>query len=230
MKEKRNKELLEIVKNNYEAIAFEFDSTRNKVLWPTLIEYANKVKSGESVLDVGCGNGRLLRAFDGKEVKYLGVDNSANLIEAAKTNIRNQQNEREFLVADILDLDKVKVNGFDWVYCIAVIHHLPSEELQIKALKNLKAKINNTGKIVLSVWRPWGNKKLVNVLLKTIWLKITGRHKYGWNDLVFEWKNNQSLRYYHLFTRRELMRIIKKSGLELLEFHKEQRNYYLVLK
>lgn len=230
MKEKRSRELLEIVKNNYEAIALEFDLTRNKVLWPTLIDYANKVGDGESVLDVGCGNGRLLRAFDGKKVKYVGIDNSANLIEAAKKNIRNQQGDKKFLIGDILELNKIEVGDFDWVFCIAVIHHLPSEELQVAALKNLKAKIKASGQIVLSVWRPWGNKKLVKILLKTIWLKITGQHKYGWNDLVFGWKNNQSLRYYHFFTKSELMKVIKKSGLELTEFHKERRNYFLVLK
>ncbi|PIX02803.1 SAM-dependent methyltransferase, partial [bacterium (Candidatus Gribaldobacteria) CG_4_8_14_3_um_filter_42_11] len=45
------------------------------------------VKDGDKVLDVGCGNGRLVKAFENKKISYLGVDNSEKLIKLA-TNQR----------------------------------------------------------------------------------------------------------------------------------------------
>ena len=59
MNKKTQKELLDIVKQNYEEIADQFSETRKKHLWPELIELTKNIKEGSSILDVGCGNGRL---------------------------------------------------------------------------------------------------------------------------------------------------------------------------
>jgi SAM-dependent methyltransferase len=235
MNEQRQQELLKIVERNYEDIARDFDTTRKKVLWPTLIEFSAMVASDQSILDVGCGNGRLLRAFESGTVDYVGIDNSNNLIELAIKNVENLENVQQrlqsrFLVGDILDLGQLNLGLFDWVFSIAVIHHLPSFELRVKALKNLKLKLAPGGKIVLSVWRPWGNKRLIKELFKALGSKLIGRHRYAWNDLVFVWKNNQSPRYYHFFTKYELRRLAREAGLKIVDFRAEQRNYYLVLK
>jgi SAM-dependent methyltransferase len=232
MNQDRSNNLLKIVRENYETIAQDFNATRKKVLWPDLVDLAKEVKVGDSVLDAGCGNGRLLQVFEGKKIKYLGTDQSEGLIELAKHNTIEfgQGIECEFLVADILDL-KEKVPGqFDWIFSIAVIHHLPGLDLQLRALENVKAKLRPGGKMVISVWRPWGNKNLVRQLWRTIGCKLIGRHPYGWNDLIFNWHNSQSPRYYHFFTKSELRRLIRMSGLELVEWRTEKRNYYLVLK
>jgi SAM-dependent methyltransferase len=234
MNQERQQELLEIVKKNYQEIAQDFDTTRKKVIWPTIVDLAQGVRDGERVLDVGCGNGRLLQVFAGRKVEYVGTDLSSNLIELAQKNAENNLESRkskfEFLIGNILELEKLDIGKFDWIFSHAVIHHLPGQDLQLKALANLKSKLKPDGKLVISVWRPWGNKKLVRELWKTIGRKIIGRHPYAWNDLVFEWKNNQSPRYYHFFTKCELKRLVKKAGLNIVDFRAEQRNYYLTLK
>ncbi|MFH1192254.1 MAG: class I SAM-dependent methyltransferase [bacterium] len=38
------------------------------------------VKNGMKILDIGCGNGRLLQALENRGIEYVGVDNSRNLI------------------------------------------------------------------------------------------------------------------------------------------------------
>lgn len=234
MNQKRQQELLEIVKNNYQEIASEFNETRKNNFWPYLLEVVGQVKDGERILDVGCGNGRLLQHLKGKNISYVGTDLSSNLIKLAQKNaeanfeIRNSK--FEFLNGNILELDKLEVGAFDWIFSIAVIHHLPSRELQVQALRNFKKKLKANGKIVISVWRPWGNKMLVREFIKTIGRKMIGRHPYAWNDLVFNWRGSDSVRYYHFFTKRELIRLVRGAGLEIVDFRIEQRNYYLVLK
>ena len=117
--------LLALVRRNYEAIAVDFDNTRKKHLWPELIKLAGLVKDGDKVLDVGCGNGQLIEAFKEKKIDYLGVDSSERLIAAAKRNQKLGIKNQEFLMGNILELDKISEKDFDYVFCIAVLHHLP---------------------------------------------------------------------------------------------------------
>ncbi|HCW31121.1 TPA: hypothetical protein DGD59_00140, partial [Candidatus Collierbacteria bacterium] len=70
------------VKNIYDNIGKEFSSSR-QYIWPDLKPYLKNVKSGSSVLDVGCGNGRLLLGLPEK-TKYTGLDISKELLKEAE--------------------------------------------------------------------------------------------------------------------------------------------------
>jgi len=83
MNKKTQQKLLKLVKTNYNDIAEQFNETRQKHSWQELIKLAKKVKSGSSVLDVGCGNGRLLKILP-SNIKYLGVDSSKKLLNLAQ--------------------------------------------------------------------------------------------------------------------------------------------------
>ncbi len=39
-----------------------------------------EIVDGQKVLDLGCGNGRLLNVLQNKNIDYIGVDNSENLL------------------------------------------------------------------------------------------------------------------------------------------------------
>jgi len=43
------------------------------------------IEPGQKVLDLGCGNGRLLNALKDKKIDYIGVDNSEKLLLEAQT-------------------------------------------------------------------------------------------------------------------------------------------------
>ena len=245
MDRQTQKNLLTLVKSSYEEIADQFNETRKKYLWPELIELTKEIKTGDKILDIGCGNGRLLEAFGNKKVNYLGVDNSEKLINLARENrqssIGNRQSaivNQKFLIGDILDLGKIPEMNFNYVFSIALFHHLPGNDSRIAALRQLKNKVSENGKIIIVVWNLWSQPKLLKLILKFSLLKLikknlpAGRMDFG--DILFDWKNPsgqaQSRRYYHAFTKIGLKKIIKKAGLKIDKIYKDKYNYYAILK
>lgn len=230
MKQATQKYLLGLVKKNYDDIAQEFDQTRQKEPWSELNNLTEPVKDGDSVLDVGCGNGRLARLFFDKKVKYLGIDSSAGLVELAKRNFPDYH----FAEGNILDLSHLKTADFDYIYCIAVLHHLPGIDLQTAALEQLKNKIKPSGKIIITVWNLWEKPKFRKLIYKFAWLKVFGMNKMDFGDIIFSWKNSLqeklSQRYYHAFTERGLKKIVELSGLQIEKIYMDKYNYYLILK
>ncbi len=239
------KKLLTLVKSNYQEIAANFNTTRRKEIWPEIRTVAAPVKDSDRILDLGCGNGRLLEALKDKKIDYLGLDSSAALIELARQNYPNYK----FLVGDILDLpdvlnkywgdqeDRAAMIKFDYVFCLAVLQHIPGRELRWQAFKLMKETLSARGKIIISVWNLWSpvwkSKHYRALIFKNYLLKIIGFHDLDFGDLVFPWKNIQggiiSERYYHAFTARELRNLALKAGFRNIKLTKDDFNYWLTL-
>jgi len=233
MDSQTQKNLLEIVKQNYEEIAEEFSQSRGRFsepLWSGLVKICQNIKDGDKILDVGCGNGRLLEIIKDKKIKYVGVDNSERILKIAQAKYGSP--DTLFKPGDILNLGEISELNFDYVFSNAVLHHIPGRDLQIKALKQLKNKIRPEGKIIITVWNLWNNsskKDFKKLIAKFSILKLLKKNKMDWGDVVFSGFNAKSKRYYHAFTMIGLRKIIKKSGLKIEKLHKDKYNYYAVL-
>ena len=236
MKKQVQKELLNIVKDNYEQAAQDFSRTRGNRGggWKELEKIIKDIPNYSSVIDVGCGNGRLLELLQDKKAHYIGVDNSIGLLKMA----RKRWPENKFSECNILDLGCISEYNFDYVFCIAVLHHLPGKDLRIKALRQLRNKINDKGRIILTVWNIWENKahrvNFRRLIFKFWLLRLIGKNKMELGDVLFDWKNSQgeivAKRYYHTFCKWQLKRTIKKSGLKIEKIYKDKYNYYAILK
>lgn len=256
MDKQTQKKLLEIVKRNYEKIAEDFSETRKKHLWPELLRLTQNIKDGDKILDAGCGSGRLLEALKDKKIEYMGVDSSEKLIKIAGERYRiSDIGYYKFFVGNILELSKIPEINFDYVFSVAVLHHLPGEDLRLAALKQLKNKIKPGGKIIIMVWNLWSQKKFRKIIIRTELLKLFNKIKLmfrrkrsgksriaeyralsisgDFGDIVFDWKNSKgektSRRYYHAFRKRELKKIIKKAGLQIEKIYNDKFNYYAIL-
>jgi len=258
MDKQTQQNLLDLVKRNYEEIAVDFNTTRKKYLWPELLKLTEVVKDGDKILDVGCGNGRLLEAFSKKKIEYLGVDNSEKLIKAATKNFqfsifnfqtnsnfqfssKLQNTKYKFQTADILELDKIQEKDFNYIFCIAVLHHLPGEDLRLRALGQMKNKLKPAsidsarggGKIILTVWNLWSRPKFRKLIFKFGLLKLIGKNKLDFGDILFDWKNSKgekiSQRYYHAFTKNNLKKLTLRAGFKIEKIYKDKYNYYLIL-
>lgn len=230
MKKSEQERLLKLVHDNYREIATQFNVTRKKYIWPELEFILSDLKEGSRLLDVGCGNGRLLENLKNKNISYLGVDNSEELIQLAKTNYPDY----DFKLADVLNLTSAIKQKFDLVISIALLHHLPSKELRLKALKQLEAVTAAQGRIIFSVWKLWCQRKYQRYLIKNIWQKITFQSRLDFGDLLFPWKNNRgeavSQRYYHSFTKKGLKNLLLKAGFDDFIIYSDKYNYWVIIK
>jgi SAM-dependent methyltransferase len=71
-------------------------------------------------LDVGCGDGMLVRKLAGRAHRVTGVDRSAEMIRLARATSEGVGNA-DFIEADVLDLEEGR---YDFVTAVAVVHHL----------------------------------------------------------------------------------------------------------
>lgn len=235
MDKQTQQELTKIVKRNYSVIAQSFATTRQKQIWPTLMEYAKAVQDQESILDIGCGSGRLFNLFKDKKIKYLGIDSCPELLKIAKEKFAKEQNnsQPEFINGDILNLTAIPQINFDHIFCIAVLHHLPGKQLRVQALKQLKNKIKPDGQIIITVWNLWNQPKYKKMIIKFWLLKLLKKNKMDNGDILFDWKDPKikeySQRYYHAFTQKQLRELAELAGLKIKQLQKDPYNYYLIL-
>ena len=202
--------LLKKVKADYSAIAEAFDETR-KAPWP---EFEDLWKGTVSrlnrktlkLLDVGCGNGRLLNFLPNDAVDYRGVDNNRALLSLAK----KRHPKAKFRYADALKLPFPNAT-FDTVWCIAMLHHLPAS-LQLNALKEMHRVLKKNGVLALTVWN----------LFQPRYKKFVNRTTH---ESLIPWGKDKSiLRYYYAFTNLELKNLLKKAGFSSLKKIKSKHN------
>lgn len=87
-----------------------------------LLPHSLETLRGKSVLELGCGNGSLLvHMARWKPSRIVGVDLGSS-VEAARKNMQ-QTGFKNFEIVQS-DLHDFCDRGFDFVYCIGVLHHL----------------------------------------------------------------------------------------------------------
>ena len=186
-------------KDTYDIVAKGWNNFRQKPMFPEWFDMLVKRWKGGVLLDIGCGNGRNMLPFKGFQL--TGIDYSKEMIENAKKFADRNSIKAEFRVADVRELP-FENESIDNALGIAVYHHLHPEEL-VDALKELHRVLKPDGEAFLTVW----NKHQRKFLFKS-------------SDQNIPWKRRKDdktyYRYYHLYTRSELRKIIEKAGFSVL--------------
>jgi len=163
MSESNASDIMSQVVKVYDAIGSDFSRTRQKTYgngkstnWPVTDRYLAKLKTGQSVLDIGCGNGKLITGLP-SGVTYLGTDFSETLIKEA----RKLHPEHEFHTGNVAEESHWKGLGkYDEIFAVALLHHIPTVEKQLFVLKQMKEHLNSHGFVYLTVWNLWQEKFL----------------------------------------------------------------------
>ncbi len=205
MKEKYAQFLLEKTIKDYNLIAKEFSRTRENI-WPEMnFLFRDFLKKEDKVLDLGCGNGRWFEVFQKYKIHYVGIDGSEELIKIAK----EKYPQATFKVSNVLNLP-FQNNDFEKVYSIAVFHQIPSKNFRLQFLKEVKRVLKPGGFLILTVWRFHHKKTLLSLIKYTI-LKLLGKTDLDFGDVFYA----RTKRYYHVFSKRELISLVRESGLEV---------------
>lgn len=232
MNKETAKKLVRKTKQDYEKIAQDFSETRF-ALWKEFDQFLPYVKDGDAILDLGCGNGRLFELFKDRPIKYVGLDSSNKLIKEASQKFSRYQEKCQFVVGDVLEPGTrhppalklwragmaLGTRGmFDVVFLIAVLHHIPTKELQLKVLKNIYSVLKKDGYLIMTNWNLYQPRYFSFLIKKYFSAKLL--KQVGWNikDALIPWKatGKQIIwRYYHAFTLGELIKLVKKAGFEV---------------
>ncbi len=171
------------VQQFYDKVGDYFSHTR-KWLWPEMLPYLNRVEENDTVLDIGCGNGRLLNGIK-KPVKYVGVDFSKILLG----NARKLHPKEKFVYGDILNEKSWKdLPQADAIFSVAVLHHISSDDLP-KLLNLMVNKLKPGGFLYISSWNLWQKKyfkyhfskkslisKIRNLNFRYVWVPFAKKH------------------------------------------------------
>mgnify|MGYP001271905693 CR=1 FL=1 len=199
------------VKQVYQEIASHFNVTR-VYKWSWVTDFLDSLEANSIVYDLGCGNGRNMIVNDSQnKLKFIGVDNCEKFIDICK--------EKDLTVFNSsiteIPLDN---ESADAIICIAVFHHLYTEENRLKSLLEMKRLVKSSGKILLSVWS-------INQPAKT----RRNFNNYG-NNIVL-WNNYGKVfeRFYYIFKLEEIKKLINDTGLTIINYEYNSGNEIFTL-
>ncbi len=127
-----------------------FVSEYGKGLLPLL-----EPKSGEAILDLGCGSGHLAHTIAQSGAHVIGIDSSVSMIEAAHA----AYSDVEFLVADAKDFTFPR--PFDAIFSNATLHWVQDAE---QAVQHIVTALKSGGRFVAE----FGGKGNVAIITTTV--------------------------------------------------------------
>lgn len=190
----------------YDEIGEHFSRTRQKTYgnkqsanWRVTDKYLGNLASGSSILDIGCGNGKLVTGIP-SDISYLGTDFSKVLLSEAK----KLHPERAFRLADVTEEKHWENLGeFDAIFAVAVLHHIPKKEQQLYVLKKIKEHLVPNGFAFITVWNLWQ--------VKYAQYQIDDHFEVPYNR---KWK-----RYCVAYDIQSMTDLVTEPGLDLVELY-----------
>ncbi len=193
-------------KDVYNTIASYFSSTRQFV-WEDLKDFSQYITKEDTVLDIGCGNGRVYQLCENLQVAYTGIDQSEELIAIAK----NKYPTVHFDVGEMTELPYEDAS-FSIIICVATFNHLPDRDSRLKSLGEMKRVLKPGGIILMTNWNVLSDnaQKYID---REKW-KIVDNNR---QDVLVPWmtpvgEKMPGDRYYHGYELSELFELFTDIG------------------
>jgi SAM-dependent methyltransferase len=214
--------LAELNRTFYAAFAGEFARTRRG--WPPgfnlILSY---LPPGANVLDLGCGNGRLLAFLAGRgwHGRYVGADNDPQLLSLARNvSLDSPAIAASFLQVDLMEPDwtaRLAGSQPDHVVCLAVLHHIPGCHNRERFVADCASLLPAGGTLILSTWQFMSSSRLRARILP--WSTIgLGSGDVEPGDYLLSWGEGPAgRRYCASIDTPELGALASDAGLTLVE-------------
>jgi len=160
--------LLDLNRQFYQTFGEAFAATRRRIQ-PGIQRALETIPLRGRWLDLGCGSGALAArwARDNRKGLYLGLDFSPVLLQEARAALPDPLPaglDIQFLPADLSHPHwprGLPAGSFDGVLAFAVLHHLPSRQLQARVLSQVRALLTPGQRFIFSVWQFQRSPKLM---------------------------------------------------------------------
>ena len=232
----------------YDAIAPHFARTRQRP-WPDTMDFVDSIyrdmsgrKGQQTLLDLGCGNGRnALYALE-KGFLVLALDFSLELLKIldADAGKRGYRQRLELLNGNMLTLP-LEENSVDCAMSIAALHHLATREKRLRALGECRRVMKTGGRALFSVWA-FDQDRFREEYVRH--LASFSRDEKAFGNLLVDWRSGTQpgtngdtgveeqrsfKRFYHLFVEGELAGLCEEAGFHLVSSFRSGDNYYVVV-
>jgi len=199
------------LQKTWDTLSDSWNNLRNRP-YPEVKEFSGTTKKG-LVVDIGCGNCRNLIPFS--ENKCIGMDFSKGMIKEAKKYCEKNQIKVDFILGEVNRLP-LKNNVASTIIYTSTISHLRSKEQRIESLKETK-RIGKKGyKMIISIWNRW-QKRFIWKLLKNYFFGKYPNIYVNWN-----YHGNIHKRFYHLYTKKELVKELNQLNLKIEKTSKDE--------
>lgn len=207
----------------YKQHASDFSDSRNYVQ-PGIVRSLDMISPYNSLLDIGCGNGRALVAANSIENKcdYVGIDFSIEMMRNAPIS-----SNAAFICIDITSNNWTSgfQQLFDAIICFSVLHHIPGHDRRLRILKDMCSILKPGGSCAISVWQ---FLELPRLRRKIVGWEAVGLTKQSveHNDYLIDWKRGgYGVRYVHHFSPNSLTSLCKLAGFQVEKyFHSDGQN------
>jgi SAM-dependent methyltransferase len=171
------------------------------------------------LIDLGCGTGRLTVPFAQRGFWVLGVDLSEPMLEVAEVKARKNGVAIHRLKANIVELDALRDCSFDYAACLfSTLGMIAGPDARRRVIRHVHRVLRPGGRFVLHVHNKWFNfwdPHGLRWLMRDLPRFLTRQSSAG--DRLMPVHQGIAGLTLHLFTRREVLRLLRETGFRLLE-------------
>jgi len=208
----------------YDGFATQFADSRS-ALQPGIARALGALGPFDSLIDVGCGDGRVGRALvegllERPPARYLGVDFSSRLAERFKAGARWPA-RYGVAVVDLTAPDWSRGLGrFDAAVCFSVLHHIPGDGRRARLLRQIRALLNPGGRCAVSVWQVTHVDRLRRKIVDWSEAGLRGPDVDP-GDYLIDWqRGGRGLRYVHELGESEMMAVCRRAGFNIGQMYR----------
>jgi 2-polyprenyl-3-methyl-5-hydroxy-6-metoxy-1,4-benzoquinol methylase len=199
----------------YETTADDFDQTRGQP-WPGWVRLLPHLDAALTVLDVGCGNGRLalFLAQHTTLAQYHGLDSSPALLARARTALAALPGihlEQRDIIENPPDSGAYRL-----VALFGVLHHVPGAQQRQALLHTLAQRVAPGGVLAFACWRFYEFERFRQRIIPWPEDFTVEAH-----DYLLDWRRGAvALRYCHYVDDTEHAALVAATGLTEIETYR----------
>ena len=182
-----------------------------------------------TLIDLGCGTGRLLLPFAREGFHCVGLDLSAHMLRVVERKAAVGGVSVDRLLANLVDLDCLADASADYCICMfSTLGMIRGRENRQRVLRHARRIVKPGGRFVMHAHNVWYylTDRLARRWLCTHLWDVVVRRRAELGDRFFDYRGVPNM-FLHVFSRRELSGALRRAGFrihELIPLDPERRD------